>query len=328
MSDGRARRRAWRSAALLGLLAALLLGARPAGADTGRPLVITGSIDGRDLAGADREHPIELDPRGRPRVQLTIRNEGTELERVRYVRLEGKALGLTFLTYDLGVQAVLQPNDRTVVDTELDFFDLESQATGYLGTSVRVYDADGFVIGEQAFVLDVLGNANSTLGSFAVIVFGLAVFSATVIVINTVRRRLPANRFVRACQFAMSGSAIGLTLSLSVSILRIGFADVDGWVRLVATPTAIAFVLGYLAPGPLSRSIRDVQTEEVLAAAAQVAVARQSGVSPALAEEALRSVRSPRLSLPDDRRSRRSLRASRRGVDTGPPPEDVQSSRR
>lgn len=289
------------SAFVLGLAAgavAVLGLAGPAGAqDAGSDLSITARIDGRDIATADSDDPIPLDPEVLIPIQVTIRNEGEQVERIRYVRLEGKALGLTFLTYDLGVRAVLGPNDRTEVDTVLDFFDLESQATGYLGTSIRVYDEAGFLLGEERFVVDVLGRPSSTLGSFAIIVLALAVFSTSVIVINTVRRRLPANRFVRACQFAMAGSALGITLSLGVSIMRIGFAEVDDWVRIVLTPTTIAFVIGYLAPGPLQRSIRDHQAEEVLQAAAQVAVARSTGANPELAEEALRSLQQGPLRL-------------------------------
>jgi hypothetical protein len=279
----------WVAAALVAV-AALLALAAPAGAQAGSDLTIAGSIDGRDIDTADSDDPIELDPEALIPIQVTIRNEGEQEERIRYVRLEGKALGLTFLTYDLGVRAVLGPQDRTEVDTVLDFFDLESQATGYLGTSIRVYDDEGFLIGEKKFVVDVLGRPSSTLGSFAVIVFALAVFSISVIVVNTIRRRLPSNRFVRACQFAMAGSALGITLSLGVSIMRIGFADVDDWVGIVLTPTAIAFAIGYLAPGPLQRSIKDYQAEEVLTAAAQVAVARSTGANPEMAEELLRSL--------------------------------------
>jgi hypothetical protein len=263
-----------------------------AGAQTvDRSVSITGTIGDRDIAtGKTSEDALPLDPDELIPVHLTLRNETSEEEVIRYVRLEGKALGLTFLTYDFGVRAALGPHDRTVIDTKLDFFDLESQATGFLGTSIRVYDEHGFLIGEQRFVVDVLGRPNSTLGAFAVIVFGLAVFSVSVIIVNTIRRRLPSNRFVRAMQFAMAGAAIGVTLSLGVSILRIGFADVDAWARIVSLPTAIAFALGYIAPGPLQRSIRDYQAEEVLQAAAQVAVARSSGVNPVVAEEALRSL--------------------------------------
>jgi hypothetical protein len=103
------------------------------------------------------------------------------------------------------------------------------------------------------------------------------VFSVTVLIINTVRRRLPANRFVRATQFALAGGAIGLTLALGISILRIAFADVEAWVPLVVIPTVIAFLLGYIAPGPLSQSLADVKQQEQLDAAAEDAVIRASG---------------------------------------------------
>ncbi len=261
-------------------------------------LVIEGTIAGQDIAAADSDHPVPLDPEELIPVRLTIRNESTAVQEIQYVRLEGKALGLTFLTYDLGVRARLDPGERTEVETALDFFDLESQATGYLGTSLRVYDAEGHLLGDESFVVDVLGKTTSTLGIFAFIVLGLAAFSVIVLVINTVRRRLPANRFIRAMQFAIAGGAIGITLSLGVSILRIGFADAEQWVPLVFLPTMIAFLLGYIAPGPLQRSIRDVQDEEKLHVAAQVAIARSSGINTAATSAQIAQVRSGRQSMP------------------------------
>ena len=64
------------------------------------------------------------------------------------------------------------------------------------------------------------------------VVLGVAIFSTTVLVLNTLRRRLPSNRFVRGVQFAIAGAAIGVTLSLGLSILRITFADVEANRRL------------------------------------------------------------------------------------------------
>ncbi len=234
-------------------------------------------LGGRDVTGADSKDPIRLDPRVEIPLALTLTNDGDVAEEVRYVRLEGQALGLTFLTYDLGVRTTLAPGEQTTVVTPLDFFDLESQATGYLGTSLRVYDADRRVLAEQGFVVDVRGRATSTLGLFAIAVVVVAVFSVTVLVANTLRRRLPVNRFVRGVQFSIAGAAIGITLALGVSILRVSFADVEAWVPLVFLPMVIAFAVGYLAPGPLSQSIRDVREEEVLQVAAQEAVARATG---------------------------------------------------
>jgi hypothetical protein len=239
---------------------------------------IDGTIGGHDINAADSTNPIRIDPRNQIPIQVTIRNRGKDVVEIRYLRLEGKALGLTFLTYDLGVRTSLEPGEQTAVDTNLDFFDLESQATGYLGASLRAYDVDRHVLGAKSFVVDVRGNATSTLGLFALVIIGVAIFSCFVLIVNTVRRRLPSNRFVRGVQFAMAGSAIGVTLSLGVSILRVAFADVEAWVPIVALPTVIAFALGYVAPGPLSRSLREAREEEALQAAARVAVARASGI--------------------------------------------------
>ena len=265
-----------RRLALLGLLVAVLVLPEVA-AHAASTVSIQANIAGRDVASADSTDPVRIEPRKEVPLELTIRNDGTHAQQIRYVRLEGKALGLTFLTYDLGVRATLEPGEQTTVTTALDFFDLDSQATGYLGTSLRVYDAERRLLGEQRFVLDVRGKATSTLGLFAIVVVGISIFSVTVLVANTLRRRLPANRFVRGVQFAVAGSAIGLTLALGVSILRVAFADVEAWVPLVMFPTVIAFALGYIAPGPLSRSIRDVREEEALQLVAQQALARRSG---------------------------------------------------
>lgn len=269
--------------ATLGLLAALValvvLPQAPAHAQSaGDAIEIEAELAGRDVASADSTEPIEIEPREEVPLTLTIRNNSGRSEEIRYVRLEGKALGLTFLTYDLGIRTTLRPGEVTSLETALDFFDLESQATGYLGTSLRVYDSERRLLGSQSFVVDVRGKATSTLGLFAVVVVVVAVFSVTVLVLNTLRRRLPSNRFVRGIQFAIAGSAVGVTLSLGVSILRVAFADVEAWVPLVFLPTVIGFALGYIAPGPLSRSIRDVREEEALQVVAEKAVARASGM--------------------------------------------------
>jgi hypothetical protein len=265
------------------LLAALttvgvMLAPPAASAQSSSIIEVETSIGGRAVASADSTDPIRIEPDEQIPLELTIRNMGDQAEDVRYVRLEGKALGLTFLTYDLGVRATLQPGEQATVQTELDFFDLGSQATGYLGTSLRVYDTERRLLGEQAFVIDVRGKATSTLGLFAFVVIGIAAFSVFVLTMNTLRRRLAANRFVRGLQFGIAGSAIGVTLSLGVSILRLAFAEVEAWVPLVMVPTVVAFALGYVAPGPLSRSIRDVREEEALQRVAEMAVARASGV--------------------------------------------------
>ncbi len=255
---------------LIGILAlVMLLPSRPV--DAVSTIEVEAELGGRDVTTADSTDPIRIEPKEEVPLELTLRNLGDEVEEIRYVRLEGKALGLTFLTYDLGVRTTLDPGERATVATALDFFDLDNQATGYLGTSLRVYDPNRQLLGEQRFVVDVRGRATSTLGLFAFVVVGISIFSVTVLVLNTLRRRLPPNRFVRGLQFAVAGSAVGVTLALGVAILRVAFADVEAWVPLVTLPTVIAFAVGYIAPGPLSRSIRDVREEALREVADKVA---------------------------------------------------------
>lgn len=259
---------------LLSGLAVLAPASPAAAAET---LDVEAEINGRDIAGADDSSPIELDPTTAVPISITLRNAGSQTEDVRFVRLEGQALGLTFLTYDLGMRTSLAPGEETTFEAELDFFDLDEQATGYLGTSLRVYDADRLLLGQEDFVLDVKGRTTSTLGLFAFAVLGIAGFSITVLVLNTLRRRLASNRFVRGLQFAVAGAAVGVTLALGLAILRIDYANAEEWLPLVFLPTVIAFGIGYLAPGPLSLSIRDVREEEALQALAEEALIRRSG---------------------------------------------------
>lgn len=259
------------------LLAGLTLLATANPAAAAETLDVEAEINGRDIAGADGDSPIELDPTETVPITITLRNAGSRTEQVRFVRLEGQALGLTFLTYDLGLRASLAPGEETTFESELDFFDLDEQATGYLGTSLRIYAADRMLLGQEDFVLDVKGRTTSTLGLFAFAVLGIAGFSITVLALNTLRRRLASNRFVRGLQFAVAGAAVGVTLALGLSILRIDFADAEEWLPLVFLPTVIAFGIGYLAPGPLSLSIRDVREEEALQALAEEALERRAG---------------------------------------------------
>lgn len=261
---------------LLLLLTVVALGGAAGPARADGVIEIEAELAGRDIAGADSTDPVELEPRQEIPLLLTLRNTGDQSESIRYVRLEGKALGLTFLTYDLGIRTTLGPGEQTTLDTTLDFFDLDSQATGYLGTSLRVYDDERRLVGSEDFVVDVRGRATSTLGLFAIVVLGVAAFSVTVLLLNTLRRRLPANRFVRAVQFSIAGSAVGVTLALGLSVLRITSSEVEAWVPLVVLPTVIAFAVGYVAPGPLQRSIREVREDEALQAVARTAVAARA----------------------------------------------------
>jgi hypothetical protein len=271
-------RRTWRSVVaatlVLGSLLAFSVTAGPVGATPLLQMRVV--IDGRVARDRPSEEPIRLDPRHAVPMHIVVWNRGDSGAFVRHVRLEGVALGLQFLTYDVTVTQRVPPGERRTINLSLDLYDLSSQATGYLPAAVRLYDVRRNELASQRFVVDVRGSGTSTLGIFAIALFVLAVVSIATLLIKTFRRQLPRNRAVRGLQFMLAGSAAGLTLALGLPILRITAMQPDAWITLALGPMAIGFAIGYLAPGPLSYSIEEARADEYLDALATQAVERRS----------------------------------------------------
>ena len=237
----------------------------------------------RDRAG---EEPIRLEPKRKTPLRIVVTNMGDATAKVRHVRLEGQALGLQFLTYDVSVDQNVPAGARRVIVVPLDLYDLGNQATGYLPAAVRLYNGRRERLAQQKFVVDVRGKSTSTLGIFAIALLALSVISVGSLVYNMFRRRLSRNRAMRGLQFMMAGSAVGLTLALGLPILRLTTIQPDGWIPLALGPMAIGFALGYLAPGPLSYSIEEVREEEILDIIASQALERLSAEQTAAAQAA------------------------------------------
>lgn len=85
--------------------------------------------------------------------------------------------------------------------------------------------------------------------------FGLAVAGLTALLlaaalIRLAARRLPANRWNRATRFGVPGLGVGLTLTFTISALRIASPSPGVWLTLVVLGGVIGFVFGFLTPGP------------------------------------------------------------------------------
>ncbi len=214
-------------------------------------LEVVATIDDVALAEAGPLNPVRISD-DESVLEMTVTNRGDEPQDVRYLRLEGDVLGLTFLTYTTRVQFELAPEEQRTVIVPLDFFDVESQAHGYLRAQLALYGADDTrnVVGAQAFAVDVRGSATSTMALFAVLLTVVTALSVAVNLVALSRRTLPANRFRRGLQFAFSGLGIGLVLAIAFSVLRVFPLPGSAWLPLVAIPTVIGFALGYAAPGP------------------------------------------------------------------------------
>ena len=237
-----------RSAIIAVLAATFVLGA--CGADSSDVIEIDASIDGIPLDAADASDPLPLSTEESELV-MVMTNTSDDPQAVRYLRLEGEMVGLTFLTYTTRVAVELEPGEQRSVTVPLDFFDIDSQAHGYLRAKLALYapGTDRELLGTEEFAVDVRGSITSTMALFALLLLAVTAMSLFVNLTGLARRTLPPNRFRRGLRFAASGLGIGLLLTVAFSVLRVFPLPSVAWWPLIVIPTAIGFGAGYLAPG-------------------------------------------------------------------------------
>ena len=121
-------------------------------------------------------------------------------------------------------------------------------------TSRGIHDAEGNQLASQDFTVDVAGSSSSLFARFGIF---LAVVTAGTVLLNlwlVLRRRLPPNRLARGVRFAISGIGIGLTATVALAATRVLPPYASAWIPLLVVPTAGAFLLGLLSPGPLAHA--------------------------------------------------------------------------
>lgn len=230
--------------AVAAMAAITLAGCSSASSDL--QLVVGASIDGRPVADSSPRSPIRLDPEEVSVLTLEVDNRSSAEVEVRRVRLVGELLDLTFLTYDVRVGALVPAGTTRTIDVPLDFFDLERQASGYLHASVRTYGTEGEELSNEAFTLDVRGDVTSMMNLFALLLVLLTALSAVRNLRDTLRSRLPANRFVRGARFALTGLGVGLVVSVGLAVLRVVTLPPLAWVPLTVITTGVGFAFGYV----------------------------------------------------------------------------------
>lgn len=237
-----------RRVAAVALCAALALSA--CGGSTDEVLDITATIDGIDLNDANAANPLPLSTT-ESQLSMTMTNTSDETQAVRYLRLEGEMLGLTFLTYTTRIAVELGPGETREVTVPLDFFDIDSQGHGYLRSKLALYAPgdDRQLLATDDFAVDVRGNVTSTMALFALLLFIVTAGSIFLNLQGLARRTLPPNRFRRGIRFAVSGLGVGMLLTVAFSVLRIFPLPSVAWWPLVIIPMVITFAAGYLAPG-------------------------------------------------------------------------------
>lgn len=232
-------------------LAVLLAGADAALAETA-PVTVEAEIDGHPVSYRGVNNPIVLGDDREVDLAVQVTNDSDQDVAVRRVRLEGIALGVTFLAYDTVAPVVVPAGGSEVVRIVLPLDELPEQAVGLIPAAVAIVNDDGRRVADQSFVVDVQGTMGSTFGTFGLVI---AAFTAVSLAVNgwlVARRRLPPSRFARGLRFAVSGAGIGLTVAFTFSAVRWLPPYQGVWQVLVVVPALVGFALGFVSPGPLA----------------------------------------------------------------------------
>ena len=239
--------------------------------------VTAASIGDRSLLSATRANPIVINPKVRQQLSMTVRNDGTSVVSVRYLRLTGSLLGVHFVRYQASSNIDVAAGTTRTISVLGDFFDVDGVATGYMSATMQVVDQQRVVLASQPFVADVQGKVVSSVGLLLLEAFAFSAVGIVQIVFGLARRRLPRNRFVRAVFFAVTFGSVVITLTVAAAMARVALFGSSSWVPALLIASGIGFVLGYLSPGRLERGARDTTDDSVIDLVAAEAVARASG---------------------------------------------------
>jgi hypothetical protein len=245
------------------LAGAFLFVASPAAvADPGGSVTFTATLDGRSLDSIDANEPLKLYPERGVLIAVTAHNGGSAPVEVRSVRLDAHVVGLAFFTYTTRVDLALPPGGSGDRHFLLDLGDLGGQATGLLPAEVSLLAPDRSAIAVQAIPVDVRGSARSVYGVFAIGVGAVTLLLLIGLLIRLAAHRLPDNRWSRAWRFAVPGAGIGLTLTFTLSALRLVVPSARASTLLFVGAGLLGFVAGYLSPSQDDDSGRDDLDED------------------------------------------------------------------
>jgi hypothetical protein len=230
-------------------VAALVVSISTAPAESQAALRFTATIDGRDVGSIDANRPLELSADQLLDVTIAITNDGEREARVRSVRLESRVVGLTFFAYETRLDLTVARGTTEQRRFPIETLDLADQATGLLPARMTLLDPDRDVIASRRFAAEVDGSLWSVYGVFALLVLAITGVLLAAIIVRLAAHLLPANRWRRGVRFGTAGVGIGLTLTFSLSGLRLLLPEASRWLPLVLISAGVMFAIGYLTPG-------------------------------------------------------------------------------
>ncbi len=244
-----------KAAGTLLAMAFVVAGAWPAAAQTPTPdepasARVTATLNRAPAQDYDVNDPLVLRPDRELAVAVEVTNTGDSPLEVRSVRLEGRVLGLTFIDYDTRVDAVGAPGETVDRSFDLDLGRLNEQAVGLLPVELSILDDEREAVAAVPFVVDARGDLTSAYGLFGLLVAVATALLLAGALLHLARGTLPEHRWYRAVRFAVPGAGVGLTVTVTLSVLGVLSPDPGSAVTIVVGCALAGLLLGFLTPHP------------------------------------------------------------------------------
>lgn len=225
-------------------------------------VTLSATVNGQDVASADQQHPVRLDPATPADVAVTVTNGGSVPLTVAAVDFSGHVLGLSFFAFHTSVAATVGPGATKTLSYPLDLSGLDGQATGLVNGTLAVQGADGEPVAQLPTVVDVQGSLVSVYGLFGLALVILTVLALVDTALAIARNRMPQNRWRRGLRLLTPGIGIGLVLVFTLSAFRVWVPSTERWLFVAGAFAVGFFLLGYLTPTPPDA---DAELDEALA---------------------------------------------------------------
>ncbi len=237
-------------AALAALASALWLPGLPAHSQQQvSALRIEVELAGKKLVEGE-ETPVKVDAAVPTLFRIRAENRGTDPVELTGLRFEGKVMGVPVFRCDVVSAAVVPPGETLETSFEIEAACLKDQATGLVPAVVTVYGSGRVPIARWAVALDIAGSLKSIYGLTGVFVVTVSVLALASLLSALIRQRLPRNRFSRALRFTTVGMGLGFSLVFVLASTAVLLPDAENWIPLVAIPTIVSTIGGFLSPTP------------------------------------------------------------------------------
>jgi hypothetical protein len=180
---------------------------------------------------------------------------------VQSIRLVGRSIGATVFSSEIAIGAQLDPDETETRTIELDLRGVTDQANGLFEGEVQMLDPDRNVMASQDVVWDVKGSMTSLFGLFAIMLLVVTVILTAFSFRDLATGRLSKNRWWRGVRFAFVGLAIGATILVWLSVLRLVAPTAVIAYPLLLVLGIAGFVLGSFSPDP-TRGLEDEDDDE------------------------------------------------------------------